>query len=123
MNADNPIPRQQIPELADRSKQPGALHGQVWLTVQTHQAQQLIHGREGTPDKPPIIGAMIIAPLIAGALFAISPNVAMAVDNASRKKKLIVGIDAAFISVANCSGAMRGSNSGCHSPVRRRSMD
>ena len=56
MNADNPIPRQQIPELADRSKQPGALHGQVWLTVQTHQAQQLIHGREGTPDKPPIIG-------------------------------------------------------------------
>ena len=35
---------------------PGALHGQVWLTLQTHQAQQLIHGREGTPDKPPIIG-------------------------------------------------------------------
>jgi len=35
---------------------PGALHGQVWLTLQTHQAQQLINGREGTPDKPPIIG-------------------------------------------------------------------
>ncbi len=35
---------------------PGALHGQVWLTVQTRQAQQLIHGREGTPEKPPIIG-------------------------------------------------------------------
>ena len=56
MNADNFMPRQQAAALAVRSKQPGALHGQVWLTVQTHHAQQLIHGREGTPDKPPIIG-------------------------------------------------------------------
>ena len=39
-----------------RPEKPGALHGQVWLTIQTHQAQQLIHGRDGTPDKPPIIG-------------------------------------------------------------------
>ncbi len=34
----------------------GPLRGQVWLTIQTHQAQQLIRGRNGTPDKPPIIG-------------------------------------------------------------------
>ena len=35
---------------------PGALHGQVWLTIQTIPAQQLIRGREGSPDKPAIIG-------------------------------------------------------------------
>lgn len=35
---------------------PGALRGQAWLTVQTRQAQQLIRGRNGTPDKPAIIG-------------------------------------------------------------------
>ena len=38
------------------SKQPGALRSQVWLTVQTRQAHQLIHGREGAPDRAPIIG-------------------------------------------------------------------
>lgn len=35
---------------------PGALRGQVWLTVQTRQAQRLIRGRIGNPDKPAIIG-------------------------------------------------------------------
>ena len=35
---------------------PGALRGQTWLTVQTRQAQQLIHGRNETVDKPAIIG-------------------------------------------------------------------
>ncbi len=34
----------------------GPLRGQVWLTIQTRQAQQLVRGRTGTPDKPPIIG-------------------------------------------------------------------
>ncbi len=34
----------------------GPLRGQVWLTIQTHQAQQLVRGRNGTPDKPAIIG-------------------------------------------------------------------
>jgi integrating conjugative element protein (TIGR03761 family) len=43
-------------ERSEQLEKPGALHGQVWLTVQTSQAQQLIHGREGTPDKPTIIG-------------------------------------------------------------------
>jgi len=59
-----------------------------------------------------------MAPMIAGALLASRPKVAMAQDNASRAKKLIVGNDAAFISVAICSGAMRGSSSGRHSPVK-----
>ena len=40
----------------DKTDKPGALQGQVWLTVQTSQAQQLIHGRSATPDKPTIIG-------------------------------------------------------------------
>lgn len=59
MNADYPDTHQNDPNRVERSKQPekpGALHGQVWLTLQTSQAQQLIHGREGTPDKPTIIG-------------------------------------------------------------------
>ncbi len=35
---------------------PGALRGQTWLTVQTRQAQQLIQGRNGSVNKPMIIG-------------------------------------------------------------------
>lgn len=34
----------------------GALRGDVWLTVQTYQAQQLIHGRRRSGEKPAIIG-------------------------------------------------------------------
>jgi hypothetical protein len=59
MNADDPIPHQTDQNLVERPRPPstpGALHGQIWLTVQTNQAQQLIHGRAGTPDKPAIIG-------------------------------------------------------------------
>lgn len=48
------------PEKVKSSKQqgdsPGVLHGQTWLTVQTYQAQQLIHGRNKTKEKPAIIG-------------------------------------------------------------------
>ena len=59
MNADNPIPHQTDQNLVEQSRspeKPGALRGEVWLTVQTNQAQQLIHGRSGIPDKPAIIG-------------------------------------------------------------------
>lgn len=35
---------------------PGALHGEAWLTLQTHQALMLVHGRGPLPDKPAIIG-------------------------------------------------------------------
>lgn len=35
---------------------PGALRGEVWITIQTRQAQRLVTGRKPTPDKPAIIG-------------------------------------------------------------------
>lgn len=35
---------------------PGALHGEVWLSIQTYQAQSLIRGRRGAEGKPAIIG-------------------------------------------------------------------
>ena len=37
-------------------ERPGALHGEIWLTVQTSLAQKLLHGRAGTTEKPAIIG-------------------------------------------------------------------
>ncbi len=52
-------PRQRAehnPEEASVDAGPGALRGQVWLTVQTRQAQRLIRGRNGNADKPTIIG-------------------------------------------------------------------
>jgi len=45
-----------IDEPSSPSRKPGSLRGQVWLTIQTHQAQQFIRGRKGTADKPAIIG-------------------------------------------------------------------
>ena len=44
------------PEDASVDTGPGALRGQVWLTVQTRQAQRLIRGRNGNANKPAIIG-------------------------------------------------------------------
>lgn len=35
---------------------PGVLRGEVWLTIQTWQAQMLVRGRTGTPEKPAITG-------------------------------------------------------------------
>lgn len=48
--------QQNHPENASVDAGPGALRGQVWLTVQTRQAQRLIRGRNGNADKPAIIG-------------------------------------------------------------------
>ena len=47
-----PIPteRTSLPE------KPGALRGQVWLTIQTIHAQRLFQGRAATAEKPPIVG-------------------------------------------------------------------
>ncbi|MCP4430254.1 MAG: DUF1845 domain-containing protein, partial [Gammaproteobacteria bacterium] len=55
MQSDTPASTEQLPSL---NPQPtlGALRGQAWLTVQTRQAQRLIRGRNGTTDKPAIIG-------------------------------------------------------------------
>lgn len=51
----DPSPR--IPEqITNPQPDIGALRGQVWLTVQTRQAQRLIRGRSGRVDKPVIIG-------------------------------------------------------------------
>ncbi|MES9887765.1 MAG: PFL_4669 family integrating conjugative element protein [Candidatus Sedimenticola sp. 6PFRAG1] len=41
---------------AEDQSGPGVLRGQVWLTIQTRQAQQLVRGRNGTPEKPAITG-------------------------------------------------------------------
>ena len=59
MNVDTARAHPEANQSAEQPKplpQPGALHGQIWLTLQTPQAQKLIHGREATPDKHPIIG-------------------------------------------------------------------
>jgi len=45
-----------IDKPSSSSNKPGSLRGQVWLTIQTRQAQQFIRGRKGTADKPAIIG-------------------------------------------------------------------
>ncbi len=59
MNADTALAEPQRQPFAESSTQPahpGALHGEVWLTLQTRQAHQLIHGREQSSTKPAIIG-------------------------------------------------------------------
>ncbi len=59
MNAEDPISSPNIPSDSQVLPVPeavGPLRGQVWLTIQTRQAQQLVRGRSGTPGKPPIIG-------------------------------------------------------------------
>lgn len=43
-------------ERATEPGAPGALHGEVGLTLQTHQALILVHGRAPLPNKPAIIG-------------------------------------------------------------------
>ena len=45
---------------------PGALHGEAWLTLQTHQALMLVHGRGLLPDKPAIIGLIGFADRLRG---------------------------------------------------------
>jgi len=39
----------------------GPLRGQVWLTIQTRQARQLVRGRNGTAEKPAIVGLAAFA--------------------------------------------------------------
>ncbi len=55
MRSDTPSSAEQISR-PDPQPTLGALRGQAWLTVQTRQAQRLIRGRNGTTDKPAIIG-------------------------------------------------------------------
>lgn len=46
---------------SDGSDDLGPLRGQVWLTLQTRQARHLVRGRNGTPEKPPIVGLAAFA--------------------------------------------------------------
>lgn len=59
MNAHSPQPHSTAPSTSaqlGQPEQPGGLRGQVWLAVQTLQAQRLIHGRQSTDGKPTIVG-------------------------------------------------------------------
>ena len=63
------------------------------------------------------------APMIAGALLARSPKVAMAVERPSRKKKLTEGSDASAISTLSCLAEIHGSVMVCQWPVAPASND
>ena len=49
-------PSLQSADSNQRNSGPGALQGEVWLTIQTYQAQSLIRGRRAGEGKPAIIG-------------------------------------------------------------------
>jgi integrating conjugative element protein (TIGR03761 family) len=51
-----PIDSTQASTSTEDQRGPGVLHGEVWLTIQTRQAQQLVRGRNGTAEKPAITG-------------------------------------------------------------------
>jgi integrating conjugative element protein (TIGR03761 family) len=55
MNTHDDLPREQPTDQPDKTA-PGALRGEVWLNVQTYQAQSLIRGRRGGEGKPAIMG-------------------------------------------------------------------
>jgi len=55
MNTDESLSSDPPLEHQDKTG-PGALQGEVWLSIQTYQAQSLIRGRRGTEGKPAIIG-------------------------------------------------------------------
>ena len=50
--------RSELPsnESSVENQAPGALRGEVWLTVESHHARRLILGRAATMDKPYIVG-------------------------------------------------------------------
>jgi len=52
----NAEPSLQSADSNHRERGPGALQGEVWLTVQTYQAQSLIRGRRAGEGKPAIVG-------------------------------------------------------------------
>ena len=54
--APDPTDSTQASTSTEDQRGPGVLRGQVWLTIQTRQAQQLVRGRNGTAEKPAITG-------------------------------------------------------------------
>ncbi|MCY4642544.1 MAG: AcaB family transcriptional regulator, partial [Gammaproteobacteria bacterium] len=61
MNAGESSSREPITAARPKADRPGALRGQVWLTLQTRQALQLVRGRTASDDKPPIFGLVRFA--------------------------------------------------------------
>lgn len=59
-SASTPLPA----DLPSGENQPGALRGVVTLRLETRQAQRLVKGRPGSPDKPAIIGLIGFANLL-----------------------------------------------------------
>ena len=55
MNSDSEQSHESTAENQNESV-PGALQGEVWLTIQTYQAQSLIRGRRAVDGKPAIMG-------------------------------------------------------------------
>ncbi len=59
MKTEHDISDSETPLPAERTilpEKPGALRGQVWLTLQTIHAQRLFQGRAATAEKPTIVG-------------------------------------------------------------------
>ena len=55
---------QSNPNSQKGENQPGALRGAITLTLETRQAQRMVKGRPGSPDKPAIIGLIGFANLL-----------------------------------------------------------
>ena len=55
MHTDKGVPEEHGVDGPDETR-PGALQGEVWLNIQTYQAQSLIRGRRSAEGKPAIIG-------------------------------------------------------------------
>ena len=65
MNSDNPtVQDDSVVEQSESSI--GALQGEVWLTVQTYQAQSLIRGRRSSEGKSAIVGLIGFADRLKG---------------------------------------------------------
>ncbi len=61
----NPLPATNAASApSDTDSRPGALHGVVTLTLETHQAQRLVRGRPGNAGRPAIVGLIGFAKLL-----------------------------------------------------------
>ena len=65
MNSDN-LPTQDDSVVEQSESSIGALQGEVWLTVQTYQAQSLIRGRRSSEGKSAIVGLIGFADRLKG---------------------------------------------------------
>ena len=61
MNAGVSSLQERITAARPKADLPGALRGQVWLSLQTRQALQLVRGRNAAGDRPAILGLVQFA--------------------------------------------------------------